>query len=100
MKVLLVGGGIRGHAVAQNLSAHGHEIFSVLPNPHVGIGRMASKTLLCNLKNARAIAAFARRVKAEVAFIGPEEPLFARVANSLEKAGVPTYAPSQRQARL
>lgn len=100
VRVLLVGGGVRGHVIADNVARHGHELFSAVPASNIGISSIAAGTCICDYGAASVIARYARRVKAGLAIIGPEEPLFHGVTDALRAAGIPVFGPTREHARL
>jgi len=101
MKVLVVGGGGREHAIAAALARSGEvKISSVAAKRNPGIAGLAVNILLKNETDVAAIVAFAKKTRSEYAFIGPEAPLEAGVVDALEGAGVPCAGPSRAAARL
>jgi phosphoribosylamine--glycine ligase len=101
MKILVVGGGGREHAIASSLSrTSGVQLFSVMANRNPGIFRLAKKTLLHKETDVPAVIWFAKDVRADYAFIGPEAPLEAGLVDALEHEGVACVGPSRAAARL
>lgn len=101
MKVLLVGGGGREHAIADALSRTGNvKIFSVMAKQNPGIFRLAEKTLICKETEVQKVLDFAVGTCTEYAVIGPEAPLEAGIVDTLENAGIACVGPSRAAARL
>lgn len=101
MKILVVGGGGREHAIASALCRTTRtEIYSVMAKRNPGIDGLAKKVHLCRETDIKAIAGFARDVGAEYAFIGPEAPLEAGIVDALMSAGIPCIGPTRAAARL
>jgi len=101
MKILVVGGGGREHAIASSLSRNKEvQLFSVMAKRNPGIFRLAKKTLLHKETDVSAVIRFAREVSADYAFIGPEAPLEAGLVDDLERAGVGCVGPNRAAARL
>jgi len=101
MKVLLIGGGGREHAIAAALARNGDvKILSVMGKKNPGIFRLAEQTLLCRETDVSGILGFAKRTCADYAVIGPEAPLEAGVVDSLEDNDIPCLGPSRAAARL
>lgn len=98
MRLLLVGGGAREHAVASVLG--GHELFSVSPNRNPGIARLAREHLRAKETDVEAVAAFAKKHRVEGAVVGPEAPLAAGLADRLEADGIPVLGPRKAAARI
>ncbi|HUH79551.1 MAG TPA: phosphoribosylamine--glycine ligase [Methanoregula sp.] len=101
MKIVVVGGGGREHAIASALARNGEtEIFSVMTKRNPGIGKLAKKILLSQETDVPRIVTFALETGSEYAFIGPEAPLEAGVVDALEAAGISCVGPTKAAARL
>ena len=101
MKVLVVGGGGREHAIAAALSRTADvRVFSVMAKRNPGIFRLAERTLICRETEAEKVLDFARATGTEYAVIGPEAPLEAGIVDTLESAGIACVGPSRAAARL
>ena len=73
MKILVVGGGGREHAIARALACNNEtEIFSVMAKRNPGISRLAKGIRLCKETDIPQILSYARESGVEYAFIGPE----------------------------
>ncbi|MGD1003867.1 MAG: phosphoribosylamine--glycine ligase [Methanoregulaceae archaeon] len=101
MKILVVGGGGREHAIAQALChSDGVKLFSVMAKKNPGIFNLASKTFIQKETNVPQIVEFAKEVGVEYAFIGPEAPLESGIVDNLENEGVACVGPTRAAARL
>jgi phosphoribosylamine---glycine ligase len=101
MKILLVGGGGREHAIAEALCQNSEvELFSVMANKNPGIWMLAKRVLIEKETNIRRVAGFASAVGAQCAIIGPEAPLEAGVADALEELEIACVGPTREAARL
>nr|WP_320160165.1 phosphoribosylamine--glycine ligase [uncultured Methanoregula sp.] len=101
MRVLVVGGGGREHAIAAALARNPDtEIISVMARPNPGIAELAKKTLLVKETDTARVVAFAKETGADYAFIGPEAPLEAGIVDELEAAGIAAIGPTRAAARL
>jgi len=101
MKILVVGGGGREHAITGAISLHeGVEIFAVMNKRNPGIARLSSKFLLEKETNIKKIIEFATSLQVEYAIIGPEAPLEAGIVDALEEVGIGCVGPSRMAARL
>ncbi len=101
MKVLVVGGGGREHAIAAALARNpGTGIWSAMSRRNPGIDTLAQKVLLSRETDVAGILAFARQEGVDCAFIGPEAPLEAGMVDAFGSAGIPCIGPTKAAARL
>ncbi|HKW43384.1 MAG TPA: phosphoribosylamine--glycine ligase, partial [Thermoplasmata archaeon] len=100
MRVLVVGGGGREHAIVEALRRSHADIFAAMPHQNPGIRRAAKEVLLLDVTDTERIVAWAKERQVELAVIGPEAPLEKGIADSLESVGIPTVGPSQKAATL
>jgi phosphoribosylamine--glycine ligase len=100
MKVLLVGGGAREHAMAAALKRGDCELYTVMKNRNPGIARLSEEVLLAPETEVEKVRGFAERTGVELAAVGPESPLSVGVADALEDAGVATMGPLMDLARI
>jgi len=99
MKVLLIGGGGREHAIARALarSPRLDTLFCAPGNP--GIAEIAAIVRLDPARHDEVIA-FCRRNAVSLVVVGPEAPLVAGLVDSLAAAGVRAFGPSAAAARV
>ena len=101
MKILVVGGGGREHAIAAALARNPETtICSVMAKRNPGIDALARTVRLCRETDVKDVVAFARETGSDYAFIGPEAPLEAGVVDALAAAGIPSIGPTKAAARL
>ncbi|MFA6225222.1 MAG: phosphoribosylamine--glycine ligase [Methanoregula sp.] len=101
MKILVVGGGGREHAIASALARNRKTaLYSVMAQKNPGIAKLAEKILLCRETEVPRIVAFAQEHDIEYAFIGPESPLEAGIVDALDAAGISCIGPSKAAARI
>ncbi len=100
MKVLVVGGGGREHALAAALHRSGAEVFSAMKNNNPGIARRSQEVRLVQETDVDKVVEFARAKAVEIAVMGPEAPLEAGLVDALEKEGIGCVGPTKAAARL
>ncbi len=87
MRILVVGGGGREHAIVKALERDGSEIYSAMRNRNPGIARASEDLLLVKETETTKVADFALRSKVELAVIGPEAPLEVGLVDMLRIKG-------------
>jgi phosphoribosylamine--glycine ligase len=99
MKVLLVGGGGREHALAWKISRSPvvEALFAAPGNP--GIARHATCVDI-GVDAHDDLVAFARRERIDLTVVGPEVPLVAGIADRFVAAGLTVFGPSARAAAI
>lgn len=99
MKVLLIGSGGREHALAWKISASPllTKLYCAPGNP--GIAQCAELVDL-NIDDHQAVIDFALSHQVDLVVVGPEAPLVDGIADSLQKAGIRVFGPSQAAAQL
>jgi phosphoribosylamine--glycine ligase len=101
MKVLLVGGGAREHAIALALKKNPNvELFSVLKNRNPGIIKLSKGVSNHDAMEVEKTVAFAKKSMVDLAFIGPESPLAVGMADALSDASIPCVGPKKTLARI
>ena len=100
MKVLVVGGGGREHALAAALERSGAELYSAMRNNNPGIARLAKEVRLVRETDVSSILEFARAAGVDIAVMGPEAPLEAGLVDALEAEGIGCVGPTKAAARL
>ncbi|MGW3629111.1 phosphoribosylamine--glycine ligase [Streptomyces sp. NPDC005122] len=99
MKVLVIGGGAREHALCRSLSLDPAVTALHCAPGNAGIADVAELRAVDALDGA-AVAALATELGAELVVVGPEAPLVAGVADAVRAAGIPCFGPSEEAARL
>ena len=98
MKVLVIGGGGREHALSWRLK-NDPQVSAVFAAP--GNPGIAADGIFCvELKTHEATVAFARAEKIDLVVIGPEIPLCAGLGDDLRAAGFPVFGPGAKGAQL
>jgi len=98
-RVLLVGGGGREHAIADELAAD-CELYAAAGNRNPGVAELAEQFRELDTEDPDAVVAYAEDVDATLAVVGPEGPLAAGVVDALADAGVYAFGPKQADARI
>lgn len=99
MKILVIGGGGREHALAWKL-AQSHKVQAVYVAP--GNGGTARDKRLQNiaLTDVKALREFAQSERIELTVVGPETPLAAGVVDEFRAHGLRIFGPTQAAAQL
>jgi phosphoribosylamine--glycine ligase len=100
LKVLVVGGGGREHAIVRALR-RSPQVTDVLCAPgNAGIAADAACLPEVPADDAPAIVIAAKAKEVDLAVIGPEAALVVGAVDELEKAGIPAFGPSKAAAKL
>ena len=99
MKVLVVGGGAREHAIAWKLaqSPRRPELFAAPGNP--GTAELGTN-LPVAAEDIEGMIAAARAHEIDLTVIGPEEPLVAGMADAFHREGLRVFGPTSAAARI
>ena len=100
MRVLVVGGGAREHAIAQALSASEAELVVAAAWSNPGLARLARAYARVDPNQPDAVVRVAKEHRVDFAVIGPEAPLAAGVADALRAVEVPVVGPSRAGAQI
>jgi len=100
MRVLLIGGGGREHALGWKLarSTRVDELISLPGNP--GLAELGPVVEGIATTDIGAIAAMARVQGVDLVVVGPEAPLAAGVVDAVARLGIPVFGPTRAAARL
>ncbi|MGW1839003.1 phosphoribosylamine--glycine ligase [Streptomyces sp. NPDC002067] len=99
MKVLVIGGGAREHALCRSLSLDPDVTALYCAPGNAGIAEVAELRSVDALDGA-AVAALAADLGVGLVVVGPEAPLVAGVADAVRERGIPVFGPSAQAARL
>lgn len=100
MKVLTVGGGAREHSIAAALKHGGAKIYACMKNKNPGIARLSEEFALVDEREVEGIVRYAESKGVGLAFVGPEAPLEAGLADALAASGIPVAGPNKSAARI
>jgi phosphoribosylamine--glycine ligase len=101
MRVLVLGGGGREHAIVHSL-AESPLVDAIVCAPGNGgtAAERATENVSLDVENPTAVASFAAENAIDLVVIGPEAPLVAGVADGVRAAGIPAFGPGAEGAQL
>ncbi|MEV7418783.1 phosphoribosylamine--glycine ligase [Streptomyces sp. NPDC089919] len=99
MKVLVIGGGAREHALCRSLSLDPDVTALHCAPGNAGIAEVAELHPVDALDGADVVR-LATELAADLVVVGPEAPLVAGVADAVRAAGIPVFGPSGEAAQL
>ena len=101
MKVLVVGGGAREHAICAAIHRSKNvDLFSVMNNLNPGIEHLSKDYLLGKETDISQVVTYATHKKIDMALIGPEAPLEHGLTDALQKQNIKVCAPTQSAAQI
>ncbi len=100
MRVMLVGGGAREHAMAEALRRWGADLVSLMPNRNPGIERLSAEVRLGPVTDVDLARSFAESTAADMLLVGPEAALAAGLTDEIGALGLKVASPSQMAARV
>lgn len=100
MKVLIVGGGGREHAIAVSMkkSRRVEQIYCVPGN--AGIAGIAECNSSIGVMEFEKIISYAKEKAVDLVFVAPDDPLVGGLVDALQAAGFRTFGPDQKAAVL
>ncbi|MGZ6095344.1 MAG: phosphoribosylamine--glycine ligase [Polyangiales bacterium] len=99
MRILVVGGGAREHAIVRSIArSKGVTSVAALPG-NAGISREA-RCLPGKADDVAAVVATARAEQIDLVVVGPEAPLCAGLVDALEAVGIRAFGPNRAAAEL
>ncbi|MCL1049687.1 phosphoribosylamine--glycine ligase [Shewanella abyssi] len=101
MKVLVIGGGGREHALAWK-AAQSAQVDTVFVAPGNAGTTLEPKleNVAINVEDISALVAFAAEQKVAITIVGPEVPLALGLVDAFNEAGLPIFGPTQGAAQL
>ena len=99
MKVLVVGGGGREHALVWKLSQSKHVDALFCAPGNGGIAEIA-ECINIDTADIEGIIAFAKKERIGLLVVGPENPLALGIADAFEHSGIPVFGPTQKGALM
>ena len=95
MRSLIIGSGAREHIIAEKL-ADGSQLFAYMNRKNTGIARLCREFKLGSHVDFERIRDFANKISPDLIFVGPEDPLVAGIADTLENV----IGPGKASAKL
>ena len=100
MKVLVIGGGGREHAVCKKLS-ESKDVTQILCAPgNAGIAQVARCILEVKATDVEGIVALAKKEKVDFVCVTPDDPLALGCVDRLEEEGIPAFGPTAYAAQM
>jgi phosphoribosylamine--glycine ligase len=99
MRILVLGGGGREHAIVAKLTETPGANEVIVAPGNGGTDGIATNVSLA-IEDGAAVTAFVRDNAIDLLAIGPEAPLVAGVADTVRAAGVPVFGPGAAGARI
>jgi phosphoribosylamine--glycine ligase len=99
MKVLVVGGGGREHAIIRKLKEN-KDIEKIYCAPGNGGISFDAECVDIKATDVEKMVAFAKEFGIDFAVVAPDDPLVLGMADAMEEAGIPAFGPSKLAARI
>ncbi|MDK2794787.1 MAG: phosphoribosylamine---glycine ligase, partial [Caldanaerobacter sp.] len=99
MKVLVVGGGGREHAIVHKLSQSDRVEKIYCAPGNAGISKLA-ECVNISVEEIEKLKEFALQNKIDITIVGPELPLVEGIVDEFEKAGLKIFGPSKKAAMI
>ncbi len=99
MKVLIVGGGGREHALAWKLKRDDPSLEIIAAPGNPGIAKLG-RCVPLRADDVSALAAFAKTERVGLTIVGPEAPLDKGIVDAFRGAGLAVFGPTQSAARI
>ena len=101
MRILLIGGGGREHALAWKLvqSPNVEKLYAAPGNPGMALLQKC-ECINLNVDDLEGVSDYAEEKSIDLTVVGPEAPLVAGLADVFKRRGLPVFGPSKAAAQL
>ena len=99
MNVLIVGGGGREHAIAENVRRSRHRPHVVCAPGNAGTAAFAENVSIAS-ERVDELLALAKEKSIDLTIVGPEAPLCAGIVDRFQSAGLRIFGPTAEAARI
>ena len=101
MRILLIGGGGREHALAWKLvqSPNVEKLYAAPGNPGMALLQKC-ECINLNVDDLEGVADYAEEKSIDLTVVGPEAPLVAGLADVFKRRGLPVFGPSKAAAQI
>ena len=101
-KILIVGSGAREHAICRKINESNlpKEIFCIASNMNPGIAELCSEIVVENINDPGLIVEYAKQKDVSLVIVGPENPLYAGIADALWDAKIKVVGPKKNLAQI
>src|SRR5687767_3183906 len=99
VKILVVGGGGREHALAWKLRRDDPNAEIIVAPGNPGIGTLA-RCVAVAADDVKQLAALAEEERVDLTIVGPERPLEAGIVNVFQTRALPIFGPTREAARI
>jgi len=99
MKILVVGGGGREHAICWKL-LESSQVDEVICAPGNGGISQIAKCFAVNAMDIDGMIALAKKENVDLVFVAPDDPLSAGMVDAMETAGIRAFGPSKKAAQI
>jgi phosphoribosylamine--glycine ligase len=101
LKILVVGGGAREHAICDAIHrSNDTKLYVVMGNKNPGIAKISEDFLIEKETNVGKVVDYAKEKNVDIVIVGPEAPLEAGLVNELNKEGIKACSPTKEAARI
>jgi phosphoribosylamine---glycine ligase len=102
MNILVITNSARGEAITEALSRSHHQptLFAASTVRSPGLVRMCQDVTVMDILDFAAIQSYAQSIQPDFAFIAPDDPIGAGLADVLAAMGIPSIGPKKALARI